>query len=156
MKTRSVWLGASFFLFAVLACNLGKVKNSNESTGTTNKNTGSTSASNIHVKALHMAKDSNGEPGDETETFSPSDRTVHCVANLDDSKSGTKIEFAWWIVDAEGTKDEKLKEISYTTKALENTVHGHLTVPRDWPKGTYKCEVSINGKVDKSVQYTVE
>ena len=55
----------------------------------------------------------------------------------------------------EGTKNEKIKEIDYTTSAGDNVVHGHLTVPRDWPAGKYKCEVYVNGVLDKTIEYWV-
>jgi hypothetical protein len=153
MKRHPAWLAAALFLFVVLACNLGSLKNRNETSKNANE---STAKSGIYVAELHMAKDNNGEPGDETETFSPGDRTIHCVAKLNSSKSGTKINFAWWVVEAEGSKNDKIKDIDYTTNALENVVHAHLTLPRDWPQGKYKCEVSVNGNLDKSVEYTVE
>jgi hypothetical protein len=136
MKNHSAWLAAGLLLFAVLAC--------------------STSTSTGPVTDLHMAKDNAGELGSETKTFSPSDRTVHCVATLKEAKEGTQVKFAWWAVDAEGSKNEKVKDLDYTTKAEENIVHGHLTLPRDWPKGKYKCEVSVNGTIEKTVEYKVE
>jgi len=35
-------------------------------------------------------------------------------------------------------------------------VHGHLQLPSDWPKGTYRVEVYINGNLDKTIDYTIE
>ena len=106
-------------------------------------------------KVWAVDTDNNGSPGDETNTFKPGDHTVHCLAKLNSPKEGIKIKFAWWIVDAGGTKNEKIKEIDYTTSADDNVVHGHLTVPRDWPTGKYKCEVYVNGVLDKTVEYWV-
>jgi len=81
-----------------------------------------------------MAKDNGGAPGAETSTFSPSEHTIHCVAKLGEAKDGTKVTFSWWAVDTEGSKDQKIKELDYTTKGAENIVHAHLTKPDDWPK----------------------
>ena len=103
-----------------------------------------------------MAKDDDGSPGEETDSFAPGDRTVHCVATLKEAKSGTKLKFSWWIVDADGTQNQKLKEIDYTTKALENVVNGHLTLPQNWPAGKYKVEVYVNGELDRTALYTVK
>lgn len=140
MKLNSAWLAGALLLFAILACNFS-----------TGSNSGSRNFSEIH-----MAKDDGkGKPGDKTNTFAPGDRTVHCLAKLKDSKEGLKIKFVWWIVDAGGTKDEKIKEIEYTTGANDKTVHGHLTVQRDWPKGKFKCEVYVDGALDKTVDYYV-
>jgi hypothetical protein len=160
MKHHPAWLAAGLLIFVVLACNLGKLKNVN-----TNSNNNTNSNSNAAVdrgagsaiKEIHMAKDDgNGEPGEQTTTFEPGDRTIHCIATLKEAKSGTQMKFSWWIVDADGTKDQKIKDINYTTKTLENVVHGHLTLPQDWPTGKYKVEVYTNGDLDKTVPYTIQ
>jgi hypothetical protein len=104
-----------------------------------------------------MAKDDGkGDPGEESDVFDGKDRTIHCVVKLGDSKSGTKMKFSWWVVEANDTKNEKIRDIDYTTRALENVVHAHLTAPRDWPPGKYKVEVYVNDNLEKTVGYTVE
>lgn len=138
MKIKSGWLAAGLLVFAVLACNV------------------STNNSSGPISEGHMAKDHNGEPGDETNTFSPSDRTVHCVVTLKEAKEGQRLKMTWSIVDAGGTKDEKLKDIEYTTTEKENGVHAQLTWPKDWPSGKYKCEVDVNGKSEKTIDYFVK
>jgi hypothetical protein len=103
-----------------------------------------------------MAKDNgSGDPGDETNTFRASDHTVHCLATLRNPKEGTPIKFSWWIVDAQGSKNELIKEIDYTTGPNNDVVHGHLSLARDWPKGKYKCDVYVDGKLEKTVEYYV-
>ena len=154
MKKYSAGIAAALLFFAVLACNLGKNKNTS-SNNNANSDTESTTGSDI--KEIHMAKDDgSGQPGEETTTFAPGDHTIHCVATLNESKSGTAIKFSWWIVDADGTQDKKIKDIDYTTKTLENVIHGHLTLPQDWPKGKYKVEMYVNGNLEKTVPYSVQ
>jgi hypothetical protein len=150
MKQNSAWLAAGLLFFAVLACNLGN-KNSNNN----NNNSGDT-GSGAAIKEMYMAKDDGGQPGDHTTTFAPGDHTIHCVATLKEAKAGTDMKFSWWIVDADGTQDKKIKDIDYTTKTLENVIHGHLTLPQDWPKGKYKVEVYVNGNLDKTANYAVQ
>lgn len=159
MKHHAAWLAAGLLLFAVLACNLGKNANltTNRANTNTNANAGAEPADSGVIKEIHMAKDDgHGDPGDETNTFSPSDRTIHCVIKLNEAKGGTKLKFSWWIIDADGTRNEKIKDIEYTTRALENIVHAHLELPQDWPKGKYKVDVYLNGNLEKTVGYTVE
>jgi hypothetical protein len=157
MKHHPAWLAAGLLVFVVLACNLSKNSNNANSTSNANSNTDLELGSGTFIKEIHMAKDNGrGAPGDETDSFAPDDRTIHCVANLKDSKAGTQMMFSWWIVDADGTKNKKFKDIDYTTGALENVVHGHLTAPKDWPTGKYKVQVYVNGNLDKTVAYTVE
>lgn len=156
MKRHPARLVAVLLVFVVLACNLGR-KNINVSTNSANTNSsGSDSTSSGVIREIHMAKDNgNGDPGDESDAFSPSDRTIHCVIKLAEAKSGTKMNFAWWVVEADDTQNEKIKDIEYTTRALENVVHAHLTLPQNWPKGKYKVEVYVNGNLERTVGYTV-
>ncbi|HVQ36911.1 MAG TPA: hypothetical protein VMS31_05235 [Pyrinomonadaceae bacterium] len=160
MKHHPAWLAAGLIVFVLLACNLGKKTtnlNSNTNSNASNTNTASDEGSGSVVKEIHMAKDDgNGTPGDETDSFAPSDKTVHCVATLKQAKAGTQMKFSWWIVDADGSKNQKIKEIDYTTRPLENVVHGHLTLPQNWPSGKYKCQVFVNGDLDKTINYVVE
>jgi hypothetical protein len=162
MKHHPAWLAIGLLIFVVMACNLGKKidtnvnSNSNSNNSNSNSSTGADLGSGAAIKEIHMAKDDgNGSPGDETDSFAPSDRTIHCVANLKTAKSGTAMKFSWWIVDADGSKNQKIKEIDYTTHALENVVHGHLTLPQDWPVGKYKVQIYVNGDLDKTVFYSV-
>jgi hypothetical protein len=161
MKHHSAWLALALLVFVVLACSFGK--NTNSTNSNANANSNSTSSGNTDlgsgaaIKEIHMAKDDgNGDPGDETDSFAPGDRTIHCVATLKSAKSGTKMRFSWWIVDADNTQNKKFNDINYTTGALENIVHGHLTAPQDWPTGKYKVQVYVNGDLDKTAFYSVQ
>jgi len=162
MKRHSGWLAAGLLLFAVLACNLSKNSNNgNNSNSNTNKNSNATTNTRpanaeVYVEEISMSKDNNGEPGDPTTSYEPGDRTVHCVAHLNKAKAGTEVKFVWKAVDVSGVKTGEITTVDYTTKSFENKVHAHLTKPADWPSGSYKVEVYINGALDKTVSYTVE
>ena len=141
MKNHPAWLAAGVLVFVVLACNFSAGTNSNSGP----------------ISKISMAKDNGkGDPGDETNTFSPSDHKIHCLVTLKEPKEGIKVTFVWWIVDAGGTKDDKLKELDYTTESDVKVVHGNLSSTRDWPSGKYKVEAQINGKSEKTVSFTVE
>ena len=157
MRRHSAWFAAGLLFFAVLACNLSRNANQNRNAnGNSNNSSAGEVASGSAIKEIHMAKDNNGKPGDKSDRFEPGDHTIHCVTTLNEAKAGTEMRFSWWIVDAEGTKDQKIKDIDYTTRTLENVIHGHLTLPQDWPPGKYKVQVYVNGNLDKTLPYTVE
>lgn len=161
MKRHPVWLALALMLFVVLACNLGKRStnlSTNKQAESENANTATTSSTSTGALTdVHMARDDGkGDPGEQTDTFNGKDRTIHCVTKLKDAQSGTKMKFSWYVVEAEGTSNEKIRDIDYTTRPLENVVHGHLTAPRDWPVGKYKVEVYVNGNLEETVRYTVE
>ena len=80
---------------------------------------------------------------------------MHCIIELNKAKKGTEIRYVWKIMDADGEKDKEIKTTDYTTNSFENKVHGHLQLPSDWPKGTYRVEVYINGNLDKTIDYTI-
>jgi hypothetical protein len=161
MKHHPAWLAAGLLVFVVLACSLGK-KTANNSNSNSNANANANASteadggSGAAIKEIHMAKDDDGSPGAATDSFAPGDRTIHCVTTLKEAKSGTQMKFAWWIVDAEGSQNQKIKEIDYKTRPLENVIHGHLTLPQDWPTGKYKVEVYVNGDLDKTAFFSVK
>jgi hypothetical protein len=152
MKSNAAWLAGALMLTALLACRFSTNSNSNS-----NANSNSNTNSNLSaIEQLSMAKDDGkGAPGDKTNTFRPSDRTVHCLAKLRTPKEGTKVKFAWWAVDVGGAEPEMLKEIEFTTPGIEETVHGHLRSPRNWPKGKYRCDVYVNDVLDKTIVFYV-
>ena len=165
MKRHSGWLAGGLLLFTVLACNLSKNTNNSNNSSNSNSNTNKTSNTattnrpanaDVYVDKISMAKDENGKPGETTTTFATGDRTIHCVADLNKAKAGTQVKFVWKAVDVAGSKNEEIKTIDYSTKSFENKVHGHLTLPYDWPKGTYEVDVYINGALDKTIKYTIE
>ena len=165
MKRHSGWLAAGLLLFAVLACSLSKntnnnnSNNSNSNSNNKNSNTATTNRpanADIYIEKISMAKDKDGSPGDTTTSFEPSDRTIHCVINLNKAKGGTNIKFVWKAVDVSGVQSGDLTTVEYTTKSFENLVHSHLTRPSDWPTGTYEADVYINGALDKIIKFTVE
>ena len=160
MKHHPAWLAAGLLVFVVIACNLGKRtanvnvnSNDNRPPVATTEDAGPGN----HIQEVHMAKDNGrGAPGDETTSFSAGDRTIHCVVKLKEAKRGTAMKFSWWIVDADGSKNQKIKDIDYTTRTLENIVHGHLSLPQDWPIGKYKVQVYVNDDLDRTVPYSIQ
>jgi hypothetical protein len=151
MKHLSSCLAIGLLLSVVLACSFV-----NKSYETTNSGGNGSAGSGAVIEEVHMAEDSgNGQPGASTNLFSPENRTIHCVAKLADAKSGTTLRFSWFIVDAGGSQNQKVKDIDYTTSERENVVHSNLTLPNDWPTGKYKVEVFVNGKLEKTAQFSV-
>lgn len=118
-----------------------------------------TSKADIHIVEMHTAMNDSsvpGQEGDTTNTFSPSDHTIHCVATLNRSKTGTNMRFVWSRVDASGGKDAKIYEFEYTTKPSQKVVGGYVVLSIDWPMGRYKCDAYIEGNRDKTVEFKVE
>ncbi len=159
MKRHPAWLALGLLLFVVVACNLSKNKNDNSNNSNSNKNANTNTGSNrpadaeIYTDEVYTAKSADGSA---TSTFSPSDRTVHVIINLNKAKSGTDIKVIWFAEEIEGETNKQLKTIEYTTKAFDKKIPGYLRWSQDWPAGRYRVEVYINGNLDRTVFYTVE
>ena len=167
-------LGSSFILLLIGLNSLGSNSNSSnsntntfrtESASNTNSNSNANSNStanqnsataDVEISSAYMARDNSGEPGEEVQSFQPSDRIVHCVVKLSEAQTGTIVKFKWFAVDAGEDKNELIKELDYTTKPNEDTVKAHLTFSRDWTAGEYKVDVYLNDQFARSVPYKRE
>lgn len=131
--------------------------NSNDTSANSSNANRKPAPTNVEITRAYLARDNgNEEPGDEVQSFSPSDRTVHVVVQLDHAAEGTQVSFDWIAVDAGGLKDRSIKKLDYMTKALESKVHAHLTVPEDWPEGDFKVDIYLNDQLARSIAYKVE
>ncbi len=91
-----------------------------------------------------------------TTAFGVSDRTIHCVVELNQENGGVMVKFVWRTIQVVGAVDRVIKTVDYTTKAGEARVHGNLSLPSDWPPGSYKVEIYVNNTLAKTVQYTIQ
>ena len=108
----------------------------------------------VWVDTINMARDNGGRPGEDASSFAPGDRTIYCIIHLNLAKTGTVVRFVWEGI--EGPRITQIVTTDYTTKALENVVTGHATYNGDWPKGSYRVVIYINGALDKMIYYTIE
>ena len=122
---------------------------------TSSPGTGSPSNADVFIQQVHMAKNNNGKPGEAVMSFVPSDRTIFCVIEFNKALAGTRVRFVWKTVEIDGSRNEEIKTVDYTTQPLEDKVQGNLTLPRDWPSGTYKVDIYVNGTFAKTVNYRV-
>lgn len=135
--------------------NANRVVNSN-SANANQKPTPTPTPAKVEITRVYMARDNGGEVGEEVESFSSSDRTQHCVVELNNGQAGTTIKFNWIAVDAGTLKDQPIKELEYTTKGQETKVHADLKLQQDWPEGDWKVEVYLNGQFVRSVEYQIK
>lgn len=122
-------------------------------------NHGSTSVNTnaeVSVDRAYMARNYPASAADITTNFLVSDRVIHCIAELSQAKEGTLVRFVWKTVSVGDSRNEAFKTVDYATKAGESRVHGNLSLPNDWPRGTYKVEIYINNVLSKSVNYSMQ
>jgi hypothetical protein len=135
--------------------NANASKNSNASSS--NRNSSGGSKSGVYVESIDLARDSGGSAGEKVQTFRPTDNPMHFVVNLSEFESGTKIKVVLMAVSvATGESNVKVGEIERSTGSLENQMDATMTLPRNWPTGTYRVDVYVNGTLDKSREFEVE
>ena len=100
--------------------------------------------------------DGSGEPGDEVFVFKPSDRIQHFEVNLDSMlKNGTVIKWVFTAVDTSAGQDIAITEVE-TTVLIGNNLSAQLEMDQDFPTGTYRADVYIDGTLLQSFEYQVQ
>lgn len=115
----------------------------------------STSSNELFIRRAYMAKTYPAEATQATVSFLPGERTIHAIADLNQARPGTAVKFVWKVVQIEGAANELIKTVDYTLKEREDQIHGNLSLPRDWPVGTYKVEIYLNNVLAKTIPYSV-
>jgi hypothetical protein len=132
-------------------------RNSGSSSSSNKNSGGSSSSSKVHVDSLDLARYNNRSAGEHVSSFRPTDNPMHFVVGLSEFESGTKVRVVLMGVEvATGEKNVKVGEIERETGTLENQMDATMTLPRNWPTGTYRVDVYVNGSLEKSQEFEVE
>lgn len=104
---------------------------------------------------------SNDKDADETEATLPADSAaIYLSAEVtDEVGSGSKITVSWIAVDTNGVApaNYKIDEASFDIGSLENHVNASLSKPNaGFPVGKYEAVLSVDGKVMKTVDFSIK
>jgi hypothetical protein len=135
-KNLSILLAVLALIISTLACSLG----------------GEPTLSNVRT-----AKDENGDQ--VSSVFSATD-TIYVVGDISNGKKGNVVSSKWMVSSVEGyDPGYVIDEVDLTLDEdqLSYSINFYFEPPTDgWPTGTYKVEVSFNGVLNSTVEYTVE
>lgn len=127
-----LWLALAMVVSALLACSFN--------------------ASTANIKDVTMARDAEGQA--PTTTFAQDD-TFHCLVQLANAPDETTVKAAWTAVEAEGVEPHFfIDETELTTGSGQ--LHFNLSNDNLWPTGKYKVDLYLNGKLSRTVDFTVE
>jgi len=107
------------------------------------------------ITETHLFRDNgSGEAGDEVSTFSPSDRNQHFEAKLNNLVSG----HVKWVFTAVDTTEGQNIEITTveTDVTRANDLIASLSLPNDWPTGSYKAEIYLDDSLLGTLNYSVQ
>jgi hypothetical protein len=97
-----------------------------------------------------------------TTTFSKTEPVIHLVVSAANVPSGTTLGVVWTAVnvtDANGTATTN-RQLNTVSKTLDSdgTIDFTMSIPStgEWPTGSYKADVNLNDKLDRTVTFTVQ
>ncbi len=159
MKHQMVLLAAVTSLLFALACGggAGSVKRDGDNTSSDDA-ANSTEREAIDIESMELARDDGaGDSGEVVKSFKTTDNPLHCLVKLSEAAAGTKVRVVWMAMDAAGAKDFDIAEpFEYTTGASEKEVDATVTLPREWPAGSYRVEASVNDQPPETLDFKIE
>jgi hypothetical protein len=121
---------------------------------------GSQPVSSGFITDVVMAKNTQGaakDPVDPTTVFTPTS-VIHAVVQTKDAPANTKFTAEFYVVDV-GTAASPNTLITSTDLTVDGTHNIDFTLTpttSNWPAGSYRVDISVNGTLDTSVTYTVQ
>jgi hypothetical protein len=108
------------------------------------------------VDSIALSRDDgSGKAGETVESLKPSDRKFHAKVAFDKGDDA-KVKADLIAVDTPEGKNVNVLSQDYDLGGMENTIDLTFSLPNDWPAGSYKIDVSVNGKPDKSKEFKIE
>ncbi len=136
---------------AAPASNTASTNKASDTATTTNA---ASDAGAITITSATMSLDKEGTQA--ATTFKPSDRTIYSTATLSGPGNGVKVKAVWIAVDADGEKNKQFLEKEMVAAGKIDTLNLFASLPRDWPTGTFKTEIYLDGKLAKSLPWEIK
>jgi hypothetical protein len=121
----------------------------------------SASFSTANISNAVLAKDVKGDkfdPIDPTSTFATDQPVIHLVVTLKNAPSDTGVKATWTAVDVgDAAPANTVIDESEITMDGSGNVHFTLSQPSSgvWPEGKYKVDIYLNGKLAKTLEFSV-
>jgi hypothetical protein len=110
--------------------------------------------STANIATVTLSKDyKGGKAIDPTETFSPQNHTFHAVVKVNSAPAGTVVGAIWTILE-DGEEVVHSKEI--VLDGEQDFAHFTLSNPEDWESGTYRVEITLDGKAKRTIDFAVQ
>lgn len=119
------------------------------------------SASTASISNAVMAEGTEGDnfdPVGVTETYAPDQGDFHAVVSISNAPSDTKLKVVWTAIDV-GDAAEPNTKIEETEVMVDGSRNIDFTLTPNqetWPAGTYKVDIYLNDKLDRTLNFSVE
>jgi len=96
------------------------------------------------------------DPVGATTVFGPTD-VIHAVVSIANAPKGTEFMANWYVVDiGDASQANKLITSSQISADGTRNVDFNLTPTSQWPVGSYRVEILVNGQVEATATYSVQ
>src|SRR5512141_2458646 len=104
--------------------------------------------------SAHTADDRNSLA--EKSTFSPETPKVYVAYTLNDVMPGARVKIVWTAEKVEGVvENSKIDQAETTTTTMISGLFSYSKPPKGWPAGTYRVDLFIDGRLDKTIRFKV-
>lgn len=110
------------------------------------------SLSTANISSAFLTADESG--AGSTTVFSQ-DQTFYAIAKLANAPDDTKVKAVWYAVAAEGADPNTLLDSAELVSG-DQTLTFKLSNNQSWPVGTYKVELYLNDKLDRTLDFAVK
>lgn len=114
-------------------------------------------ASETDVAEIHLARDDgSGKAGDAAAKFLTADVPIYCLIKLASVKAvSVKMNFVY-IGDSGLKPDRTVVSVVYKTDGKQTGVTFTASPDKIWAAGKYRADVSLDGKLAKSLNFEIE
>jgi hypothetical protein len=98
---------------------------------------------------------SNTSGGAAATTFSPADHTIYAAIQLSRLDTGLTAKVVWTAVDTSAGQNLAVGEKEFTS-LVANVIQAQVELPRDWPTGSYKLDIYLNGTLANTTAFTIQ
>ena len=111
----------------------------------------------VMSKGVKTAKVGPGTPTGVTTTFGRNTKMIHCFALLSGLSDTAKVRTVWTVVKAAGVPaNTKAYEATIGPKKNLVSANFKLSNSNPWPVGSYKVDLYLNGKLDRTLRFNVK
>jgi len=156
-------MGMVIFVLAAIAC-AGTATTPSDTQASPTATSASAAAttpaaagSDITIVSSRLMKDNgSGAAGDVVTAFKSTDHTQYFEAQTSGFLAiGADVTIKFVAVDTDAGKNIAIAQTDVKV-LVGNTIDGQLSLPRDFPVGSYRADILVNGALIGSIPYTVE
>ena len=113
---------------------------------------GGAAAGPLTVQSVTLARAAGGAA---VTTFSPADHGFYAAIELNRIETGLTAKVVWTAVATSAGQNTEVASKEFTALA-GNVINASVELPQDWPTGSYKLDVYLNGALANTTAFTVQ